>query len=70
MTQLSAGGKTLKIINCFNDETTVIQRTMKDGKKKEYYWSTMLKFYNEPKRGVGLTDQIVGLYDFDLRSNK
>lgn len=60
----------LAISNCFSDEITLIKRTMKDGTKKEFSSPTMLKFYNEHMGGVDLTDQYVGLYDFDRRSNK
>ncbi|KAF2885362.1 hypothetical protein ILUMI_20831 [Ignelater luminosus] len=51
------------ISNCFSDATT-------DGTRKDVPCPAMLQFYNPNMGGVDLTDQIVGLYDFDRKSGK
>ncbi|KAF2890783.1 hypothetical protein ILUMI_15390, partial [Ignelater luminosus] len=60
----------LAISNCFSDTTTEVKRTMKDGTRKDVPCPAMLQFYNANMGGVDLTDQIVGLYDFDRKSGK
>ncbi|KAF2888752.1 hypothetical protein ILUMI_17421 [Ignelater luminosus] len=43
---------------------------MKDGTRKDVPCPAMLQFYNANMGGVDLTDQIVGLYDFDQKFGK
>lgn len=60
----------LAISNCFSDNVVMVQRTTKDGTKKEFSCPEMLQFYNNYMGGVDLTDQMAGLYDFNRKSSK
>ncbi|KAF2893768.1 hypothetical protein ILUMI_12406 [Ignelater luminosus] len=54
--------------NSGENTTTEVKRTMKDGTRRNVPCPAMLQFYNANMSGVDLTNQIVGLHDFDRRS--
>ncbi|KAF2891183.1 hypothetical protein ILUMI_14990 [Ignelater luminosus] len=66
--KLNRGDSQFRVNN--EDTTTEVKRTMKDGTRKDVPCPAMLQFYNANMGGVDLTDQIVGLYDFDRKSGK
>ncbi|KAF2886074.1 hypothetical protein ILUMI_20100 [Ignelater luminosus] len=66
--KLNRGDSQFRVTN--EDTTTEVKRTMKDGPRKDVPCPAMLQFYNANMGGIDLTDQLVGLYDFDRKSGK
>ncbi|KAF2896028.1 hypothetical protein ILUMI_10146 [Ignelater luminosus] len=51
-------------------DVLVISNCFSDGTRKDVPCPAMFQFYNANMGGVDLTDQIVGLYNFDRKSGK
>lgn len=56
--------------NCHGNQMTLTNRKSKDGSKTEINCPIMVEYYNNYMGGVDLSDQLVGLYDIDRKSNK
>lgn len=60
----------LVISNCHGKDMTTVTRTGKDGSKKDVACPQSIYFYNKFMGGVDLSDQLVSLYDMDIKSQK
>ncbi|XP_046394787.1 piggyBac transposable element-derived protein 4-like [Ischnura elegans] len=56
--------------NCHDATVNTANRKQKDGRKVKVDCPELICFYNKYMGGVDLSDQKVGVYDFDRRSNK
>lgn len=56
--------------NCHSNETSLLQRKQKDGKKVDLQCPEAIKSYNTYMGGVDLSDQLSSLYEIDRKSQK
>lgn len=60
----------LAISNCHGNQLTCVYRKQKNGEKLAVACPEIISFYNKYIGGVGLTDHLSGLYEFDCKSTK
>ena len=58
------------VSNCHTAATSMVSRKQKNGTKLQVVCPQSIEFYNSTMGGVDLTDQKVGIYDADRKSEK